>query len=89
MQPITITIDGHSSTGKSTVAKQLAAALGYVYIDSGAMYRSVTLYAKEQGFLSEFGFDQESLLKALPKIKINFSVGKRHQQNLAQWPRCF
>ncbi len=72
MQPITITIDGHSSTGKSTVAKQLAAALGYVYIDSGAMYRSVTLYAKEQGFLSDFDFDQESLLEALPKIKINF-----------------
>lgn len=72
MQPITITIDGHSSTGKSTVAKQLAAALGYVYIDSGAMYRSVTLYAKEQGFLSELGFDKDSLLKALPKIKINF-----------------
>ncbi len=72
MQPITITIDGHSSTGKSTVAKQLAAALGYVYIDSGAMYRSVTLYAKEQGFFSEFGFDKDSLLKALSKIKINF-----------------
>ncbi len=72
MQPITITIDGHSSTGKSTVAKQLAAALGYVYIDSGAMYRSVTLYAKEHGFLSELGFDKDSLLKDLPKIKINF-----------------
>ena len=72
MQPITITIDGHSSTGKSTVAKQLAAALGYAYIDSGAMYRSVTLYAKEHGFLSELGFDKDSLLKALPKIKINF-----------------
>ena len=49
---ITIAIDGFSSTGKSTIAKQLANKLGYVYVDSGAMYRAVTLYAKRNGFVS-------------------------------------
>ena len=44
MRKITIAIDGHSSTGKSTVAKQLADYLGYIYVDSGAMYRAVTLF---------------------------------------------
>lgn len=47
MKTITIAIDGHSSTGKSTVAKALAQHLGYVYIDSGAMYRTIALYAVE------------------------------------------
>lgn len=72
MRRIIITIDGHSSTGKSTVAKQLAAELGYIYIDSGAMYRSVTLYAKENGLIPEGTLDKETLLKTLPEIKINF-----------------
>ena len=72
MRRIIISIDGHSSTGKSTVAKQMAAELGYAYIDSGAMYRSVTLYAKEQGLIKENILQKEALLKALPEIKINF-----------------
>lgn len=76
MRRIIISIDGHSSTGKSTVAKQMAAELGYAYIDSGAMYRSVTLYAKEQGLIKENILLKEALLKALPEIKINFSWDK-------------
>ena len=56
MQKITIAIDGFSSTGKSTVAKQLAKALGYVYVDSGAMYRAVTLFAMQNGFIDEKHF---------------------------------
>lgn len=73
MRRIIITIDGHSSTGKSTVAKEMAAELGYIYIDSGAMYRSVTLYAKEHNIIQENRLDQEALLKVLPEININFS----------------
>lgn len=73
MRRIIITIDGHSSTGKSTVAKQMAAALGYIYIDSGAMYRSVTLYAKEHGLIAENKLNKDALLQALPEININFS----------------
>ena len=53
MRRITIAIDGYSSTGKSTVAKQLADWLGYVYVDSGAMYRAVTYYALSNGFISD------------------------------------
>ncbi len=72
MRRIIITIDGHSSTGKSTVAKQLAAELGYIYVDSGAMYRSVTLYTKENGLMVDHVLDKDGLLQALPEIKINF-----------------
>ena len=72
MRRIIITIDGHSSTGKSTVAKQLAAELGYIYIDSGAMYRSVTLYAKDNELLKGKSLDKGALLEALPEIEIDF-----------------
>ena len=76
MRRIIITVDGHSSTGKSTVAKQMAAELGYIYIDSGAMYRSVTLYAIEHGLITQNALDKSALLEALPEIKINFiSIG--------------
>ena len=60
---IIIAIDGHSSTGKSTVAKQLAKALQYIYVDTGAMYRATTLYAMRKGFINESKFDQEQLEK--------------------------
>lgn len=73
MRRIIITVDGHSSTGKSTVAKQMAAELGYIYIDSGAMYRSVTLYAKEHGFINENELQKDALLEALAEIDINFT----------------
>lgn len=69
---ITIAIDGYSSTGKSTVAKQLAKSLQYIYIDSGAMYRTVTLFAMQNRIISNENFDKASLLKQLPEIKITF-----------------
>ncbi|WP_324721320.1 (d)CMP kinase [Salinimicrobium sp. HB62] len=69
---ITIAIDGFSSTGKSTVAKQLARELGYVYVDTGAMYRAVTLYALRKKFISEANFDTAALINDLPVIKLKF-----------------
>lgn len=72
MKKITIAIDGHSSTGKSTLAKQLAKALGYVYVDTGAMYRAVALYALQNGYISEESFDKEGLIRALPHIYLKF-----------------
>ena len=66
-------MDGHSSCGKSTMAKTLAKAIGYTYIDTGAMYRAVTLYALRHGFIRPDGsIDEESLHNHLPKIKISF-----------------
>ena len=73
MRKIAIAIDGHSSTGKSTLARQLAQELGYVYIDSGAMYRAVTLYALENELLNEV-LDVEALMLALPQLDIRFGL---------------
>lgn len=72
MKKIIIAMDGHSSCGKSTMAKALAKAIGYTYIDTGAMYRAVTLYAMRRGFIGKDGIDEESLRKELPLIKISF-----------------
>lgn len=69
---ITIAIDGFSSTGKSTLAKELAKHLGYVYVDTGAMYRAVALFAMQKGFIGNDFFDKESLIKSLPFIKLVF-----------------
>lgn len=69
---IIIAIDGFSSTGKSTIAKQLAKELEYVYVDTGAMYRAVTLYAKREGLVSENALDIISLVANLPKISLSF-----------------
>lgn len=69
---ITIAIDGFSSTGKSTLAKQLAKELGYVYVDTGAMYRAIALYSMQNGFIGADFFDKESLINSLPKIKLQF-----------------
>ena len=76
MRKITIAIDGFSSTGKSTIAKQLASKLGYVYVDSGAMYRAVTLYAMQQGFISKDFFNSDKLISELPKINLIFKYNK-------------
>lgn len=76
MSKITIAIDGFSSTGKSTIAKQVAKYLGYVYVDSGAMYRAVTLYAMQNGFITEDYFDKEELTKNLHNIRISFKFSK-------------
>jgi cytidylate kinase len=72
MKKITIAIDGFSSTGKSTVAKQLAKALGYVYVDSGAMYRAVTLFAMQHQMISKDHFDVKRLVSDLDTLKITF-----------------
>lgn len=72
MKQITIAIDGYSSCGKSTMAKDLASEIGYVYIDSGAMYRAVTLYAIEHGIIANDKIDEERLSEALKDIKISF-----------------
>lgn len=69
---ITIAIDGFSSTGKSTLAKQLAKELGYIYVDTGAMYRAVTLYAMQHDFINAAHLDKESLVQKLPKVTLQF-----------------
>ena len=72
MKKITIAIDGFSSTGKSTVAKQLAKTLGYVYVDSGAMYRAVTLFAMRQHYIHGDVLDIDKLISKLEDIHITF-----------------
>jgi len=69
---ITIAIDGFSSTGKSTLAKELANHLGYVYVDTGAMYRAVALFAMQKGYISKEQFDKEALIKDLSLVKLEF-----------------
>lgn len=69
---IVIAIDGFSSTGKSTIAKHLAKELNYLYVDTGAMYRAVTLYAMQGGFIKEDLFDKELLIKNLKNISLEF-----------------
>lgn len=76
MNKITIAIDGFSSTGKSTVAKQLAKKLNYVYVDSGAMYRAVTFYAMQNGLISDNDFNSEALIYQLSNISISFKYNK-------------
>jgi len=70
---ITIAIDGFSSTGKSTVAKQLAKELSYVYVDTGAMYRAITLYAMRKKYITKDSFDEENLIKDLPSLNLKFA----------------
>lgn len=77
---ITIAIDGYSSSGKSSMARQLAKTIGYRYIDSGAMYRAVALYAlRHNMILPDMSVNEEALVKALPDIKIGFIVNDEHQ----------
>nr|BFF38011.1 (d)CMP kinase [Tenacibaculum mesophilum] len=73
---ITIAIDGFSSTGKSTIAKQLAKELSYIYVDTGAMYRAVTLYAMQHGYISENHFNSEDLVADLPNISLSFTFNE-------------
>lgn len=72
MNNITIAIDGFSSTGKSTLAKQLAKHLGYVYVDTGAMYRAVTYFAMQNHLVGEDFLDKEGLIQKLAEIKLHF-----------------
>jgi CMP/dCMP kinase len=69
---ITIAIDGFSSTGKSTLAKELAKYLGYIYVDTGAMYRAVAYFAMQKGFIRKDFLDSASLIESLPEIKLTF-----------------
>ncbi len=72
MKQLTIAIDGFSSTGKSTLAKQLAKEFGYVYVDTGAMYRAVTLFAMQKGYVSAAHLDANGLVKQLDEIQLHF-----------------
>lgn len=74
MKKITIAIDGFSSCGKSTMAKDLAHEIGYIYIDSGAMYRAVTLYSIENGIFHADRIDTEKLKKQIGDIRISFRL---------------
>jgi cytidylate kinase len=80
MSDIIIAIDGHSSTGKSTVAKRLAKALGYLYVDTGAMYRAVTLYAIESGFVGGAANDFEALIAQLTDLEVVFKKNPINNQ---------
>ncbi len=76
-----IAIDGHSSCGKSTVAKDLAKELGYVYIDTGAMYRAVTLFAMQNGIINNEDINQDLLHSSLNEIKISFKYQPEEKKN--------
>ena len=69
---IIVAVDGYSSCGKSTFAKAIAARLGYIFIDTGAMYRAVTLYALEQGAISGGEVNEAAVVELLPNIEISF-----------------
>ncbi|UOK41858.1 MULTISPECIES: (d)CMP kinase [Flavobacterium] len=72
MKKITIAIDGFSSTGKSTLAKQLAKHLGYVYVDTGAMYRAVTVFAMQHNYISEDHLERKKLVDSMPDVHLHF-----------------
>lgn len=72
MSKIIIAIDGYSSTGKSTLAKQLAEKLHYIYVDTGAMYRAVTLYAMRKGYITDTHFEALNLISDLNNVKLHF-----------------
>ena len=71
MKKITIAIDGHSSCGKSTMAKDLAKEVGYIYVDTGAMYRTVTLYCMQNNLIKDGKIDEEELRKVIGDVKID------------------
>lgn len=79
MKKITIAIDGYSSCGKSTMAKDLAREIGYIYIDSGAMYRAVTLYCLENGLITDGKIDEERLRQELDRVHITFRLNPETQ----------
>lgn len=75
MKKIVIAIDGHSSCGKSTMAKQLAREVGYIYVDSGAMYRAVTLFAMREGLISPEGkVDEAGLAARMNEVHVRFQL---------------
>lgn len=76
MKKLTIAIDGHASTGKSSIAKELAVSLGYTYINSGSMYRAVTLYAVENNLMELIDNNIDQFINLLNNNKIHFKFNK-------------
>ncbi|MDR1624542.1 MAG: (d)CMP kinase [Tannerellaceae bacterium] len=76
MKKIVIAIDGFSSSGKSTMAKDLAKEIGYTYIDTGAMYRAVTLYCIQHKLIEDGGIDEKALQESLSDIRLTFQLNK-------------
>lgn len=74
MRKITVAIDGYSSCGKSTMAKQLAREAGYIYVDTGAMYRAVSLYCIRKGYLTETGLDEAAIGNDIKNIELGFKT---------------
>ena len=84
MKKIIVAIDGHSSCGKSTMAKDLAREVGYIYVDTGAMYRTVTLFALRKGLFNEDGSVQAERLEALmPQVEVSFKLDPETRLPLA------
>ena len=85
MKKIIVAIDGHSSCGKSTMAKDLAHEVGYIYVDTGAMYRTITLFALRNGIFAADGtIDTERLAALLPDVKISFRLDPQTKLPLVQ-----
>ena len=80
MKKITIAIDGHSSCGKSTMAKDLARRIGYVYIDTGAMYRAVTLFAMRHNLIANGQVDAAKLQEEMGNIHISLRLNPETQR---------
>jgi len=78
---IIVAIDGHSSCGKSTIARAVAVRFGYVFIDSGAMYRAVTLFALRRNLITDGVVNREELISLLPEIKIEFIYNPPSQKS--------
>jgi cytidylate kinase len=78
---IVVAIDGHSSCGKSTIAKAVATKFGYIFIDSGAMYRAVTLYALRHNLVTDAQVNREELIRSLPQIKVEFRYNSAKQKS--------
>lgn len=85
---IIIAIDGYSSTGKSSFAKMVASTFGFLYLDSGAMYRGVTLFAIENGMAEGGKIDEPALAKALPSLELHFERDAEHGTRLFSDSRC-
>jgi CMP/dCMP kinase len=82
MQKITIAVDGYSSCGKSTLSNDLAHALGYAYVDTGAMYRAVTLYCMQENIISTDNFSADGIVAKLPHIKLEFIFDEKSEMHL-------
>ena len=82
MHKINVAIDGYSSCGKSTLAKQLAKEIGYVYVDTGAMYRAVTLFAMRNNFFNDLVLDEDALKEALPQINVRLAYNQQTESQI-------